>query len=193
MESKQSHNELHLVFLPYPSAGHMNPMVDTARLFAMHGVNITIITTHANASIFQKSIDSDFSSGYSIKTQLLQFPSAQVGLPDGVENMKDGTSTEIIGKISRGISMLQDPIEALFQDLQPDCIVTDMMLPWTVDAAAKLGIPRIHYYSSSYFSNCAAHFIMKYRPHDNLVSDTHKFTIPGLPHIIEMTPLQLPF
>ncbi|AES79645.2 putative soyasapogenol B glucuronide galactosyltransferase [Medicago truncatula] len=193
MESQQSHNQLHVTFLPHPSPGHMNPMIDTARLFAKHGVNVTIITTHANASTFQKSIDSDFNSGYPIKTHLIKFPSAQVGLPDGVENMKDGTSFEILGKIGLGISMLQDPIEALFQDLQPDCIVTDMMFPWTVEAAARLGIPRIHYYSSSYFSNCAAHLIMKYRPHDNLVSDTHKFTIPGLPHTIEMTPLQLPF
>jgi len=118
--------------------------------------------------------------------------SAQVGLPDGVENMKDGTSYETLSKITRAIRMLQNPIENLFQDLQPDCIVTDMMYPWSVEATAKQSIPRIHYYSSSIFSNCAAHFMMKYRPHDNLVSDTQKFTIPSLPHTIEMTPLQLP-
>ncbi|XP_058775994.1 soyasapogenol B glucuronide galactosyltransferase-like [Vicia villosa] len=142
------------------------------KLFAKHGVSVTIITTHANASTFQKTIDSDFNSGYSIKTHLIQFPSVQVGLPHGVENFKDATSLEMIGKIKHGISMLQDPTEILLQDLQPDCLVTDMMLPWTVEAAAKLGVPR-------------------YRPHDNLVSDTHKFTIPGLPHTIEMAPLQL--
>ncbi|AES79088.1 soyasapogenol B glucuronide galactosyltransferase [Medicago truncatula] len=192
MESQQSHNQLHVTFLPYPTPGHMIPMIDTARLFAKHGVNVTIIATHANASTFQKSIDSDFNSGYSIKTQLIPFPSAQVGLPDGVENIKDGTSLEMLGKISSGILMLQDPIENLFHDLRPDCIVTDQMYAWTVEAAAKLGIPRIHYYSSSYFSNCVFHFIMKYRPHNNLVSDTQKFTVPGLPHTIEMTPLQLP-
>ncbi|XP_058737116.1 soyasapogenol B glucuronide galactosyltransferase-like [Vicia villosa] len=192
MESQQSHNQLHVIFLPFPSPGHMIPMIDTARLFAKHGVNVTIITTHANASSFQKTIDSDFNSGYSIKTHLIHFPSARVGLPHGVENLKDGTSSEILGKISHGISLLQDPIEVLFQDLKPDCIVTDMMYAWTAEAAAKLNIPRIHYYSSSYFSNCAYHFIMKYRPHDGLVSDTHKFTIPGFPHTIEMTPLQIP-
>ncbi|GAU17166.1 hypothetical protein TSUD_177960 [Trifolium subterraneum] len=188
MESQQ----LNVVFVPFPTPGHMIPMIDTARLFAKHGVNVTIITTHANASTFQKFIDSDFNAGYSIKTQLIQFPSAQVGLPEGVENIKDGTSLEILGKLSRGIWMLQNPIEILFKDLQPDCVVTDMMHAWTVEAAAKLGIPRIHYYSSSYFSNCAFHFIIKYRPHDGLVSDTQKFTIPGFPHTIEMTPLQIP-
>ncbi|KAL5058251.1 hypothetical protein RYX36_029855 [Vicia faba] len=192
MESQHSHNQLHVIFLPFPSPGHMIPMIDTARLFAKQGVNVTIIATHANASTFQKTIDTDFSSGYSIKMHLINFPSAQVGLPHGVENLKDGTNSEILGKISHGIAMLQDPIEVLFQDLQPDCVVTDMMYAWTAEAAAKLGVPRIYYYSSSCFSNCAYHFIMKYRPHDGLVSDTHKFTIPGLPHTIEMTPLQIP-
>ena len=129
MESQQSHNKLHVVFLPFPSAGHMNPMIDTARLFAMHGVNVTIIATHGNASTFQKSIDSDFNSGYSIKSELLKFPSAQVGLPDGVENIKNATSAEMYLKITRGVGMLQDSIEVLFKELQPDCIVTDMKYP----------------------------------------------------------------
>nr|UXY92004.1 UDP-glycosyltransferase UGT6 [Glycyrrhiza glabra] len=190
-QSQPNHHQLNVIFLPYPTPGHMNPMVDTARLFARHGASVTIITTIANASTLQKTIDSDFSSGHPIRTQVLQFPSAQVGLPDGVENIKDGTSPEMLGKINRGISILKDQIELLFQDLQPDCIVTDMGYPWTVESASKLGIPRLYFYSSSCFSNCASYFVRKYRPHDNLVSDTHKFTIPCLPQSIEMTPLQL--
>ncbi|PNX58492.1 soyasapogenol B glucuronide galactosyltransferase-like protein, partial [Trifolium pratense] len=170
----------------------MNPMIDTARLFAKHGVNVTIITTQANALLFKKSIDNDIISGYSIKTQLIKFPSAQVGLPEGIENVKDGTSLEMLGKISHGISLLQEQIEILFQDLQPDCIVSDMFYPWTVESAAKLGVPRIYYYSSSYFSSCAVHFIRKYKPHEGLVSDSQKFSIPGIPHNIEITSLQLP-
>jgi len=87
--------------------------------------------------------------------------------------------------------MLQDSIEVLFKELQPDCIVTDMKYPWTVESAAKLNIPRIYFCSSSYFSYCAIYFVRKYKPHYNLVSDTQKFTIPCLPHTIEMTRLQL--
>ncbi|XP_061362137.1 soyasapogenol B glucuronide galactosyltransferase-like [Gastrolobium bilobum] len=189
MESQ--HNQLNVIFLPYPTPGHMNPMIDTARLFAKYGVSVTIITTNANALTFQKAIDSDFNSGYPITTHMLQFPAAQVGLPDGVENIKDGTSLEMLGKISHGLLMLKDQIELLFQELQPDCIVTDMNFPWTVESAARLGIPRLYFYSSSYFSNCASCSVRKYKPHERLVSDTHKFTIPGLPHSIEMTSLQL--
>ncbi|CAJ2670888.1 unnamed protein product [Trifolium pratense] len=90
MESQSQ--ELNVIFLPYLTPGHMNPMIDTARLFAKHGVNVTIITTQANALLFKKSIESDIISGYSIKTCVIQFPSAQVGLPEGIENVKDGTS-----------------------------------------------------------------------------------------------------
>ncbi|WVZ07792.1 hypothetical protein V8G54_021138 [Vigna mungo] len=190
MDSQHQH-QLNVTFLPYPTPGHMNPMIDTARLFAKHGVNVTIIATPANALTFQNAIDSDFSHGYHIRTQLLPFPAAQVGLPEGVENIKDGTSLELLGRISRGISMLKGHIELLFQDLHPDCIVSDMSYPWTVESAAELGIPRIFFYSSSYLSDCASHFVMRHRPHERLVSDTEKFSIPGFPHRIEMTPLQL--
>ncbi|MED6132341.1 hypothetical protein PIB30_018179 [Stylosanthes scabra] len=166
-------------------------MVDSARLFARHGASSTIITTQANASTFQKAIDTDFESGYSIRIHLIPFPASQVGLPEGIENMKDSTSPEIMGKIGRGLHMLKDQVELLFQVLNADCLVTDMLYPWTVDSAEKLGIPRLYFYSSSYFSNCASYSVRKHRPHDGLESDTCKFFIPDLPHETEMTVLQL--
>ncbi|KAL2330643.1 hypothetical protein Fmac_018224 [Flemingia macrophylla] len=190
MEAQPQH-QLNVMFLPYPTPGHMIPMVDTARLFAKHGVSVTIITTPANALTFQKAIDSDFNCRYQIRTQVVPFPAAQLGLPDGVENIKDSTSPEMLGTISHGISMLKDEIELLLQDLKPDCIVTDFCYPWTVESAKKLGIPRIFFYSSSYFSNCVGNSIRKHRPHESLASDTHKFTIPGLPQRIEMTSPQV--
>ncbi|CAJ1809158.1 unnamed protein product [Sphenostylis stenocarpa] len=94
----QPHHELHVIFLPYPTPGHMNPMIDTARLFARHGVSVTIITTPANALPFQ-----DFTRGYHIRTQLVTFPAAEVGLPEGVENIKDSTSLELFFRIDSGI------------------------------------------------------------------------------------------
>ncbi|MCI71677.1 anthocyanin 3'-O-beta-glucosyltransferase, partial [Trifolium medium] len=62
-----------------------------ARVFAMNGVDVTIITTKGNAAIFQKSIDHDFNRGRSIKTHVLEFPAKQVGLPVGVETFNADT------------------------------------------------------------------------------------------------------
>ncbi|KAG4922206.1 hypothetical protein JHK86_051019 [Glycine max] len=191
MKTESQPQQLNVIFLPYPAPGHMNPMVDTARLFAKHGVGVTIITTPANDLTFQKAIYSDFSCGNCIKTRVIQFPASQVGLPDGVENVKNVTSREMLDKISLGLLILKDPIELLFQEMQPDCIVTDMLYPWTVESAAKLGIPRLYFYSSSYFTSCAGHFVRKHKPHERMDSDNQKFSIPGLPHNIVITTLQV--
>ncbi|KAJ1398794.1 UDP-glucuronosyl/UDP-glucosyltransferase [Sesbania bispinosa] len=48
-----------------------------ARLFALHGVDVTILITSHNATIFQKSIDLDFSRGRSIRTHLIEFPASK--------------------------------------------------------------------------------------------------------------------
>ncbi|KAL1352818.1 hypothetical protein HN51_016797 [Arachis hypogaea] len=186
----ENHLQLNVIFLPYLTPGHMNPMVDTARLFAKHGANVTIITTQTNALTIQKAIDSDFNSGYSIKTYVIQFPSS-LGLPDGVENIKDCTTPQMLEKIFHGIMMLQPQIESVFQELQPDCIVSDMFYPWTVESAAKLRIPRLYYYSASSFSSCVYHFIQKHKPHKGLESDSQKVQIPGLLDKIEIAPTEM--
>ncbi|KAG4936959.1 hypothetical protein JHK82_051174 [Glycine max] len=64
------------------------------------------------------------------------------------------------------MSTLQGQIEFLFQDLHPDCLVTDVLYPWTVESAEKLGIARLYFYSSSYFASCATHFIRKHKPRE---------------------------
>ncbi|XP_061341858.1 soyasapogenol B glucuronide galactosyltransferase-like [Gastrolobium bilobum] len=184
--------ELKAIFLPFLSTSHIIPLVDMARLFAMHGVDVTIVTTSHNATIFQKSIDLDSSRGRSIRTHVVKFPAAKVGLPVGVEAFNVDTPREMIPKIYMGLAILQPEIEQLFQDLQSDFIVTDMFYPWTVDAAAKLGIPRLMFHGASYLARSAAHSVEQYAPHLNVESDTEKFTLTGLPDKLEMTRLQLP-
>lgn len=140
MEKKKG--ELKSIFLPFLSTSHIIPLVDMARLFALHDVDVTIITTAHNATVFQKSIDLDASRGRPIRTHVVNFPAAQVGLPVGIEAFNVDTPREMTPRIYMGLSLLQQVFEKLFHDLQPDFIVTDMFHPWSVDAAAKLGIPR---------------------------------------------------
>ncbi|KAF8404985.1 hypothetical protein HHK36_009880 [Tetracentron sinense] len=83
--------------------------------------------------------------------------------------------------------MLQKSMEQLFRERRPDCIVSDMFYPWTADVASQLGIPRLVFHASSFFSHCAADSIRRY-----VQSDTQTFVMPGLPDKIEMTRLQLP-
>ncbi|GAU42924.1 hypothetical protein TSUD_283470 [Trifolium subterraneum] len=181
---------LKAVFLPFVSKSHLLFMVDMARLFAMHNVDVTIITTPANATHFQTSIDRDSSRGRAIRTHLVKFPQIP-GLPLGLESVDAETPKDISSKIYQGLFLLKDNFQQLFRDMKPDFIVTDMFYPWSVDTAAELGIPRLNCTGGSYFSHAARNSIEQFAPHVNVGSDYESFLLPGLPHKVEMTRSQL--
>ncbi|XP_048332884.2 soyasapogenol B glucuronide galactosyltransferase [Ziziphus jujuba] len=78
--------------------------------------------------------------------------------------------------------------------MRPDCIVSDMFFPWTLDLADELGIPRLAFRGTSYFSLCAEHCVRTYQPHKNSINSdaVDIVSLPGLPHKIEMLISQLP-
>lgn len=187
--------KLKIFFLPFFSAGHMIPMVDEARVFAKHGVDVTIIATEANAVLFQNNIDRDFNAGHRIRTHILQFPSAQVGLPHGIENLHAITSMEMLVPLYQGYQVfLRQSIEHLIREMRPDCIVSDMFFPWTLDVANELRIPRLAFRGTNYFSLCAEHCVRTYQPHKNSINSHagDAVLLPGFPHKIEMLISQLP-
>ncbi|XP_059318734.1 nuatigenin 3-beta-glucosyltransferase-like [Lycium ferocissimum] len=188
---KQTTIPPHVVFLPYAMTSHITPLVHIARLFAYHGLRVTIITTPHNALIFQSSIDNDrcLVPGCNISVQTLKFPSYEMGLPDGVENFSACPSLEIAGKVHYGFFvLLQKPMEQLIRNLKPQCIVSDMFFPWTIDLAEELNIPRFSFQTANFFFQCVWHCLREYAPHEKVAldSDDQSFLIPGLPHEIKM-------
>ncbi|RHN55347.1 putative soyasapogenol B glucuronide galactosyltransferase [Medicago truncatula] len=193
----QSHEaeakNLKVIFIPFSATSHIIPLVEMARLFAMHGVDSTIVTTAGNAGIFQKSIDHDFNRGRPIKTHVLEFPAKQVNLSVVTETFNTDTPLTEAAKFQEGFVMLQSLIENyLLGELEVDCIVSDLCHPWTVEVASKLGIPRIVFSPASIFSRCAELLFEKHRAHNEVESDYDKFTIVGFPHKFEMSRSQLP-
>ncbi|KEH40975.1 putative soyasapogenol B glucuronide galactosyltransferase [Medicago truncatula] len=182
---------LKAVFLPFISKSHLIFVVDIARLFAMHGVDVTIITTPSNAAIFQTSIDRDSSRGRPIRTHVVMFPQVP-GLARGMESFNADTPNEIRSKIYQGLIILQEQFKQQFRDMKPDFIVTDMFYPWSVDVADELGIPRLICISGSYFAHSAMNSIEHFSPQAKVKLNSESFLLPGLPHKVEMKRLQLP-
>ncbi|KAK4353093.1 hypothetical protein RND71_028611 [Anisodus tanguticus] len=178
----------HVVFLPYSMMSHLTALVQIARLFAFHGLRVTIITTPRNTRIFQASVDKDrLVSGRSIYVRTLKFPSGELGLSEGIENLVSATSIEIAGKVHYGIiHLLQKPLEQMIRQLDPDCIVSDMLFTWTVDLAEELHIPRFSFQPTNFFYQCVRHCLTEYTPHNKVDSDSESFAIPGLLHEIKM-------
>nr|GEW90507.1 soyasapogenol B glucuronide galactosyltransferase-like [Tanacetum cinerariifolium] len=186
-----STENLHVTFVPFFASSHIIPLVHVARLFAARGVRSTIITTVHNALIFQTMVDRDIKTGHPINIQTINFPSSEVGLPKGIENVNSIKSPNMVSAVYRGMMMLQKPMEQMIRDLVPDCIFSDMFFPWTVELADELNIPRLLFYPSCFLYHSVYHSLKVYKPHENVISESEIFVVPNLPHEIKMTRSQV--
>ncbi|KAK4258765.1 hypothetical protein QN277_005176 [Acacia crassicarpa] len=180
---------LRMFFFPFLAHGHIIPTIDMAKLFADRGVKATIITTPLNTPIILKSIQS-FNT--LIQIQTIDFPCAQVGYPQGYENMNSIPSPDLIHKFFEATTLLQDPLEQILQQSLPDCLIADMFFPWATDSAAKFGIPAIVFHGTGLFALCAYECLRLHRRYDHVSSDSEPFVIPNLPGEITMTRSQVP-
>ncbi|XP_059667540.1 UDP-glycosyltransferase 73D1-like [Cornus florida] len=184
----------HFVFIPLLAQGHMIPMIDMARLFAKHGVMVSIVTTPHNASRFASTIDRAKKSGLPIQLIEIRFPWREVGLPPGCENLDSVPSPDLIRKFYNALDKLQEPLEDHLQKNKPlpSCIISDKCLSWTSKTAQKFQVPRIVFHGMSCFSLLSSHNIKLHNTHRSVNSDTEPFVVPGLPQRIEIIRAQLP-
>lgn len=189
-------NQVHIFFFPFMAHGHMIPTIDMAKLFASRGVKATIVTTPLNEPLVSRTIQRSKGLGFDINIKTIKFPAVEVGLPEGCENADSITSHETQGEMTANFfmatTMLQQPLEKLLQECHPDCLIADMFLPWTTDAAAKFGIPRLVFHGISCFSLCASDCLNRYKPYKKVSSDSELFVVPELPGDIKFTSKQLP-
>ncbi|KAI5387035.1 abscisate beta-glucosyltransferase [Lathyrus oleraceus] len=170
-----------IYFLPFLGGGHQIPMIDTARMFAKHGVTSTILTTPSNAAQFQNSITRDQKSNLPITIYTLTTPQNTL-LPD--IDMSAGPMTDT--------SLLLEPVKQLLLQQRPHCIVVDMFHRWAGDIIGELKLPMIVFNGSGCFPRCVGANMRKHVAFENLSSDSESFIVPGLPDRVEMTGSQVP-
>ncbi|KAK7312046.1 hypothetical protein VNO77_35578 [Canavalia gladiata] len=185
VRNMETSRPLKIYFLPFFAQGHLIPLVHLARLVASGGQQVTIITTPSNARLFDKTIDEDTASGYHIRVHVIKFPSNQVGLPDGVENLFSASDNQTAGKIHMAAHLIRSEIQAFMNHSPPDIFIPDIMFTWSEASAKNLGIPRFIFNPISIFDVCMIEAI-KSHP-EAFASDSGPYRIPGLPH-----PLTLP-
>ncbi|KAJ6315136.1 hypothetical protein OIU78_018594 [Salix suchowensis] len=184
--------QIHIAFFPFMAQGHIIPTVDMARTFARHGVKATIITTPLNAPLVSRTIERDIELGSKICVLVMKFPSLEAGLPEGCENASFIKTLEMVPKFFKAVSLLQQPLEDLLEECRPNCLVADMMFPWATKVAGKFGIPRLVFHGTSYFALCVSDCLKRFEPYKSVETDSEPFPVPGLPHKIKLTRLQLP-
>ncbi|EEF43646.1 UDP-glucosyltransferase, putative [Ricinus communis] len=186
MASASNNHQLHILLFPLMAQGHMLPLLDIARLFSSRGVKITFITTPGNAPRLKRS-----SQTTQISFKIIKFPSKEAGLPEGLENLDLISDLQTHIKFFNALSLFQEPLEQVLQELHPHGIVSDVFFPWTADAALKYGIPRLIFNGASFFYMCCLANLEEHQPHKKVSSDTEMFSLPGFPDPIKFSRLQL--
>ncbi|CAA7047931.1 unnamed protein product [Microthlaspi erraticum] len=138
----------HVVCVPYPAQGHINPMMKVAKLLHAKGFHVTFVNTIYNHNRLLRSRGPNALDGL----PSFQFEFIPDGLPETdvdvtqdipalcESTMKTGLAPfkELLGRINAG------------DDVPPvTCIVSDGCMSFTLDAAEELGVPEVIFWTTS--------------------------------------------
>ncbi|XP_059655990.1 UDP-glycosyltransferase 74B1-like [Cornus florida] len=157
--------EGHVVVLPYPGQGHINPLLQFAKRLASKGVKSTLATTH-----------------YTVKS--ISAPNVEVApISDGFDEggFAQAGNEDVYLKSFRanGSRTLSELIQKYKNSSSPiNCVVYDSFFPWALDVARQHGI-----YGAPFFTNSATVCAIFCRIHNGTLT---------LPVKMEDTPLLLP-
>lgn len=177
---------LHFMLFPMMAPGHMNPMIDIAKLLARRSLIVSIITTPGNVTRFGPTIHRAAAAGQQIRFIQIRFPAAEAGLPDGYESIDSLPSLEMSEKFMVALNSTQSDVVRSLEELQPppSCLISDFGLPWTTQVAQKFSIPRISFHGTSCTALLSSHHIKASAILDTLSSDSDRFEVPNMPHRI---------
>nr|XP_043606692.1 7-deoxyloganetin glucosyltransferase-like [Erigeron canadensis] len=139
MDSKQEITKPHALCIPAPAQGHINPMLKLAKILHSKGFLITFVNTEYNHQRLLKSRGPDALIGLST----FRFES----IPDGVPKSENSDATQNVYDICKYTQEtcpgpFKDLIDNLSSTFSPvTCIISDLLMGFTVEVAKKLGIP----------------------------------------------------
>ncbi|KAL0755934.1 hypothetical protein Bca101_093602 [Brassica carinata] len=186
---------LHFILMPLMAQGHLIPMVDISKILAEQGNIITIVSTPQNASRFAKTVERAKSeSGFQINVVTFPIAYKEFGLPENCETLDTLPSKDLLRKFYDAVDKIQEPLERFLeeQETPPSCIISDKCLFWTSKTAKRFKIPRVVFHGMCCFSLLSSHNVHLHSPHLSVSSDSEPFSIPEMPHKVEIAGSQLP-
>ncbi|KAJ4971333.1 hypothetical protein NE237_004432 [Protea cynaroides] len=129
--SKTTGSSCHVVAMPYPGRGHINPMMNLCKLLACRE-------------------DGDFLITFVVTEEWLGFLSSDPkpanirlrSIPNDIPS-ENGRAGNFLGFTQAVMTKMEDPFEQLLDQLEiaPTAIITDQLLKWAVAVANRRNIP----------------------------------------------------
>ncbi|KAL7618470.1 hypothetical protein Lser_V15G03143 [Lactuca serriola] len=140
----------HVLFIPCPAQSHIKCMLKLAKLLHHKGLQITFVNTEFN---HQQLLNSGGPNSLDDKPGF-HFETIPDGIPDGsrgnIYELPKSILTNFLGYFLDLVARLEIPVT---------CIISDGMMPFTVDAAETLKLPIIHFWTfaaSAFMGYCQA-------------------------------------
>ncbi|KAL2349363.1 hypothetical protein Fmac_003363 [Flemingia macrophylla] len=161
--------QAHVVVLPYPAQGHINPLLQFAKRLASKGVKATVATTHYTAAsiaapnITVETISDGFDEG-------------------GIAQTNNDVRLFLSSFKTNGSRTLSHLLRNHHHTATPvTCIVYDSFFPWALDVAKHHGVC-----AAAFFTNSAAVCSVFCRIHHGLIrvpvdQQDLPLRVPGLP------------
>ncbi|KAL3728723.1 hypothetical protein ACJRO7_033327 [Eucalyptus globulus] len=147
-ESRKSHGHAHAVCVPFPAQGHINPMMQLAKLLPTRGAFVTFVNTEFNHRRLLRS------KGPNSLWSLENFRFETI--PDGLLPL-DHDATQDPPALCNSIRKnCLSPFKELLARIKSDkvvppvtCVISDGVMSFASKAARELGVPEVQFWTAS--------------------------------------------
>lgn len=142
-------NKPHVVCIPFPAQGHINPMLKLAKLLHYRGFHITFVNSEFNHKRLLRSrgpnAPYDFPSFTFVTIPDGLPPTVHVDATQDIPSLCESTRKNCLPHFINLLSKLNSSptIPSV------SCILSDGVMSFTLDAAQELGVPEIIFWTTS--------------------------------------------
>jgi hypothetical protein len=143
----------HAVCLPYPAQGHITPMLNVAKLLHARGFDVTFVNTEYNQARLVRTRGAAAVAG----VPGFRFATIPDGLPPSddddvtqdIPSLCKSTTETCLGPFRRLLAALNDPAAG---HPPVTCVISDVVMGFSIDAAQELGLPYVQLWTASAIS-----------------------------------------
>ncbi|KAJ0790587.1 putative trans-zeatin O-beta-D-glucosyltransferase [Helianthus annuus] len=139
-------NQPHVVCVPLPAQGHINPMLKLAKLLHSKGFFITYVNSEFNHQRLLRSVGSN--ALHDLPSFHFETISDGLPPPENPDATQDVSST-LNSLHETGLGPFKSVLSKVSTLYSPvTCIVADFLMGFTLPAAEELGIPAVLFWTS---------------------------------------------
>ena len=138
----------HVVVVPYPCSGNINPALQVAKLLHRHGVYVTFVNTEHN----HRRVQATEGAGAVRGREGFRFEAIPDGLSDADRGKQDYGRGLAVSTSTRCAAPLRDLIAQLnaTPGVPPvTCVLPTMLMSFALGVARELGIPTMAFWTAS--------------------------------------------